>query len=102
MKKFVFATVMALASISLVSAPTLKAQDITIKDPTEFNAWQLASTQSDAKAKAASLEDFLQKYPQSVVKKNALLLLVETYQGLNDLANVASAASRTLQVDPNN
>ena len=51
MKKFVFASVMALASISLVYTPTLKAQDsITIKDPAEFNAYQTASTQRDPKA----------------------------------------------------
>ncbi len=42
MKKLVFASVMALASISLVCAPMLRAQDstITIKDPAEYNAYQ--------------------------------------------------------------
>jgi hypothetical protein len=102
MKKFVFASVMALAGITLASALTLEAQDISIKDPAEFNAWQLSTTQNDAKAKAAALEDFLQKYPQSVVKKLALIDLVEAYQSLNDNEKVASAASRALQVDPNN
>ena len=60
MKKFVFASVMALASISLVSAPTLRAQDspITIKDPAEYNAYQMATTQTDPKAKAAAPRGF--------------------------------------------
>ncbi len=103
MKKFVFASVMALASISLVPAPTLRAQDsITIKDPAEFNAYQMASTQSDPKAKAAALESFLTAYPQSVVKKAVLDLLVDTYGGLNDDDKSLSAASRLLQTDPNN
>jgi hypothetical protein len=116
MKKFVFASVMALASISLVSAPTLRAQDsdqITIKDPAEFNAYQMAITQSDPKAKAAALETFLQTYPQSVVKSDVLDRLVDTYQQLAAQAKDAqsaadandhtvSAASRLLQVDPNN
>jgi hypothetical protein len=105
MKKFVFSIVMALASMSLVSAPTLRAQDsdqITIKDPAEFNAYQMATTQSDLKAKAASLEGFLQSYPQSVVKNAVLDLLIDTYQGLNDPDHTLSAASRLLQVDPNN
>jgi hypothetical protein len=105
MKKLVFAFVMALASISLVSAPTLRAQDsdqITIKDPAEFNAYQMATTQSDPKAKAASLEGFLQSYPQSVVKSAVLDMLIDTYQGLSDLDHTLSAASRLLQVDPNN
>src|ERR1035437_5863779 len=102
MKKFVFASVMALASISLVSAPTLRAQDsdqITIKDPAEFNAFQGASTQSDPKAKAAGLEAFLTSYPQSVVKKAVLDMLVDTYQSLNDPDKSLSAATRLLQAD---
>ena len=103
MKKFVVATVMALASLSLVPAPTLRAQDsITIKDPAEFNSYQMATTQSDPKAKAAALESFLTAYPQSVVKKAVLDLLVDTYLGLNDTDHALSAASRLLQVDPNN
>ena len=69
MKKLVFASVMALATMSLVSAPALRAQDITIKDPSEFNAYQMATTQSDPKAKANALEGFLLSFPQSVVKK---------------------------------
>jgi len=105
MKKLVFASVMALASISLVYAPTLRAQDsgtITIKDPAEYNAYQMATTQSDPRAKAAASESFLQTYPQSVVKKAVLDMLVDTYQGLGDADKALSAASRLLQIDPNN
>jgi len=103
MKKFVFASVMALASISLVFAPTLRAQDtISIKDPAEFNAYQMATTQSDPKAKATALEGFLTAYPQSVVKKAVLDSLVDTYQQLGDADKTLSAASRLLQVDPEN
>ena len=102
MKKLVFAFVMALASISLVPAPTLRAQDITIKDPAEFNAYSMATTQSDPKAKAAGLESFLTAYPQSVVKKTVLGMLVDTYQQLGDADHALSAATRLLQVDPAN
>jgi len=103
MKKFVFATVMAMASLSLVPAPTLRAQDsITIKDPAEFNSYQMATTQSDPKAKAAALEQFLTMYPQSVVKKAVLDMLIDTYQGLGDADHALSAASLLLQVDPTN
>jgi hypothetical protein len=102
MKKLVFASVMALASLSLVSAPMLRAQDsITIKDPAEYNTYQNASTQSDPKAKAAALESFLLAYPQSVVKGAVLDSLIDTYQGLNDTDKTLGAASRLLQVDPN-
>jgi len=105
MKKFVFASVVALASISLVYVPTLRAQDsnqITIKDPAEYNAYQMAITQSDPKAKAAALESFLTTYPQSVVKNAVLDQLVDAYQGSGDQDKELSAASRLLQLDPNN
>jgi hypothetical protein len=104
MKKFVFASVMALASLSLVPAHTLRAQDqtIQIKDPAEYNAYQMATTQSDPKAKAAAIEDFLTKYPQSVVKKTLLDTLIDTYQQLGDMDHALSAATRLLQVDPSN
>jgi len=107
MKKFVFASVMALASLSLVSAPTLRAQDqpsgtIQIKDPAEYNAYSMATTQSDPKAKAAAIEDFLTKYPQSVVKKTLIDTLIDTYQGLGDMDHALSAATRLLQIEPDN
>jgi tetratricopeptide (TPR) repeat protein len=103
MKKLVLASVMALASLSLVFAPVLRAQDsITIKDPAEFNSYQTASQQSDPTAKAAALESFLETYPQSVVKAAVLDQLVDTYQGLGDTDKTLSAASRLLQADPNN
>jgi hypothetical protein len=103
MKKLVFASVMALASISFVISPMLRAQDsITIKDPQEFNAYQLANTQPDPKTKAGQLEDFLTKYPQSVIKSAVLDTLIETYQKLQDADKTLSAASRQLQLDPNN
>jgi hypothetical protein len=106
MKKFVFASAMALASLSLVPAYTLRAQDqsgtISIKDPAEFNAYQMATTQSDPKQKAAAIEDFLTKYPQSVVKKTLIDTLIDTYQGLGDMDKTLGAASRMLQLDPGN
>ena len=108
MKKFVFASMLALASVTVVAAPKLQAQQpadsgqITIKDPAEFNAYQMFSTQTDPKAKAAAGESFLKTYPQSVVKNAVLDSLVDSYQAANDPDNVLLAANRLLQVDPNN
>jgi hypothetical protein len=105
MKKLVFASLMALASISLVSPLTLRAQDsgtISIKDPAEYNAYQNAITQSDPKAKAAALEIFLTTYPQSIVKKAVLDMLMDAYQGLNDTDHLLLTSTRELQLDPNN
>lgn len=105
MKKFVFASIMALASMSLVVAPKLSAQDsgqITIKDPAEFNAYQMFSTQTDPKQKIAAGESFLKTYPQSVVKNTVLDQLLDAYQAAQDQEGVVNTANRLLQVDPNN
>ena len=104
MKKTVFALVMALASISLVSAPMLRAQDsITIKDPAEYNTYTNAIGQTDPKTKAQALEGFLTTYPQSVVKSSVLDTLIDAYyQDLRDADKTLSAATRLLQADPSN
>jgi hypothetical protein len=109
MKKFVLASAFALAAISLATASTLLAQapapapsdQITIKDPAEFNSYQNAITQTDPKAKASASESFLQSYPQSVVKKAVLDGLVDAYATF-DQAKTVDAATRMLQLDPNN
>ena len=104
MKKLVLATAMALTSVCLVSAPTLRAQgsdQITIQNPAEFNAYQQATSQTDPNAKAQALEDFLKNYPQSVVKKNVLDDLMDSYQQTGKIDEELSAASRLLQIDPN-
>jgi hypothetical protein len=105
MKKLVFASALVLAGIGLMIAPRLSAQDtdqITIKDPAEFNAYQVASTQSDPRAMCSALEGFLTAYPQSVVKKAVLNQMVDCYQASGDAAHELAAADRLLQVDPNN
>jgi hypothetical protein len=108
MKKLVLASAMALASVALLAGPSLRAQEnsgqLTIQDPAEFNAYQNAITQTDANAKATALEDFLTKYPNTVAKKTVLDQLVDVYQQTNPPQpdKAVSAASRLLQIDPNN
>jgi cytochrome c-type biogenesis protein CcmH/NrfG len=105
MKKLVLASLMTLASMGMIVTPALNAQQpgtIQIKDPAEYNAYQMAITQSNPKEKAAALESFLKTYPQSVVKGPVLDMLMDTYQQLGDADSTLSAASRLLQVDPNN
>jgi len=101
MKKLVLASVTVLASACLV-APLLQAQDLTIKDPAEYNAYNQAYTQSDPKAQAAAFETFLQQYPQTVVKLPVLKMLVGDYQKIGDGDHLLSASTALLQVDPNN
>jgi hypothetical protein len=107
MKKFVFASLLALASTTLCVAPYVMAQDpaasqVTIKDPAEYNAYTNAIGQADPKAKAAAIDAFLTQYPQSVVKTDMLEQLMAAYQASGDLNKTVDAAGRLLQVDPNN
>jgi len=104
MKKLVFASAVAMASLCFVLTQALPAQDsITIQDRAEFNAYQNAMTQTDPTVKAADMETFLQTYPQSVAKKAVLGALLDVYfQNLKDPNKTVSAATRLLQVDPNN
>ena len=108
MKKLVFASVVALVSAGFVAGPALRAQDqggqssITIKDPAEYNAYQMYKTQTDPKQKAAAGESFLEKYPQSVVKKFVLDEMLDAYQATQNPDKVLDTASKLLQIDPNN
>src|ERR1017187_8575895 len=109
MKKFVLASVFVpvfvLAGLAISTAPIALAQappdQISIKDPAEFNAYQNAITQADPKATASASESFLQNYPQSIVKKTVLDGLVVAYSTY-DPAKTVDAAQRLLQIDPNN
>ncbi len=104
MKKLFYASVMAMAVLSLICTQSLRAQDdqISISDQAEFNAYQNATTQSDPTAKAAALESFLSTYPQSKVKKAVLDMLIDAYQAANNPDKSVDAATRMLQLDPNN
>ncbi len=104
MKKLVFASVVALASLGFVAGPTLHAQEAgqIQLPPEQYNAYQLATTQTDPAAKAKGLEDFLTKFPQSPVKQSVLDQLLDAYQQSNQPDKTLDAATRLLQVDPNN
>ncbi len=104
MNKLVFASAMALAGMCLVSTPALQAhgQTIQIQDPAEFNSYQNATTQNDPAQKCSALESFLRTYPQSTAKSAALDQMVVCYGQTNQMDNLLSAATRLLQIDPNN
>jgi len=78
------------------------AQQKTIKDPAEYNAYVNALNQTNPNQKAIALEGFLQQYPNSVMKPDALDLLMSVYQQTQNTQKVKETAQRLLQVDPNN
>ena len=73
-----------------------------IKDPAEYNSYLSAVQQTNDNAKAVALEGFLQQYPNSVVKVDALEVLMATYQKMGNLDKVIDASNRLLQADPGN
>jgi hypothetical protein len=106
MKKYVLASLLALATTVPVSVPMVYGQgaqpgQITIKDPTEYNDYTNAVGSPPA-AKAAAIETFLTKYPNSVVKVSLLEALMASYQQTGDQAKTLSTADRLLAVDPGN
>jgi len=73
-----------------------------IKDPAEYNAYVGAVQQQDPNAKISGLEAFLTQYPNSVMKEDALELLMGLYRQTNNAAKMVDAEQRLLQVNPNN
>ncbi|MGH9501042.1 MAG: tetratricopeptide repeat protein [Terriglobales bacterium] len=78
------------------------SQKKEIKDPAEYNAYVGAVQQTDPAAKISGLEAFLTQYPNSVMKEDALELLMGTYQQANNQAKVIDTANRLLAANPNN
>jgi len=82
--------------------PAKPTQQKTIKDPAEYNAYVNAMNQTNPNQKAITLEGFLQQYPNSVMKEDALELLMGAYQQTGNAAKVTETAQRILQANPNN
>lgn len=76
------------------------AQKPEIKNPAEYNAYINAIQQQNPAQKAQALEAFLQTYPNSVMKVDALELLMVSYQQAGDAQKMLDAATRVLQADP--
>jgi hypothetical protein len=86
----------------VLAAPAVWAQQKTIKDPAEYNAYMAALNTADPAQKAASMESFVVKYPNSVVKIDALEQAMAAYQLASNQAGVEKAARRVLQVASGN
>src|SRR5580658_6023948 len=74
----------------------------TIKDPAEYNAYVGAAQQKDPTAQISGLEAFLAQYPNSVMKEDAMELLMGAYQQAGNQAKVIDTANRLLTANPNN
>ncbi|HEY3972119.1 MAG TPA: hypothetical protein VGM18_03890 [Candidatus Sulfotelmatobacter sp.] len=75
------------------------AQAPVIKDPAEYNAYVAAYQASDPNAKISGLEAFLTQYPNSVMKNQALELLMAAYQQTNNMKKAMDTAAKLVAVD---
>lgn len=85
------------------SAPAAPAQQRkVIQNPDEYNAYVAAINTTDPAKRAQMMESYLQTYPNSVMKEDALELLLNDYQRLNRTPQMKDVAQRLLKVDPDN
>ncbi len=76
------------------------AQAPVIKDPAEYNAYVAAVQQKDPTAKISGMEAFLTQYPNSVMKNQALEILMQTYQQANNVKKAMETATKLVAADP--
>jgi hypothetical protein len=110
MKKILVTVVLGVAALAAAqnaaqpaqgqpSAPQTQAP--VIKDPAEYNAYVGATQQKDPAAEISGLEAFVTQYPNSIMKPQALEILMALYQQTNS-PKVMDAAQRVLTVNPDN
>ena len=112
MKKILLAVVLGVTVVAVAqdtaqpaqgqpAAPAQGAQSQApvIKDPAEYNAYVAAVQQKDANAKISGLEAFLTQYPNSVMKNQALELLMGTYQQANNMQKTTETAMKLVAAD---
>src|ERR1700687_5243444 len=116
MKKIVLAMLLVTAVTAVAQTPAAPAQPAAqptpaaspapqkkeIKDPAEYNAYVGAVQQTDAAAKVSGLEAFLTQYPNSVMKEDALELLMSAYQQTANQAKTLETAQKVFLANPCN
>ncbi len=88
-------------AVMLVAAAAA-ADPKVIKDPAEFNAYTTALAAPDPAQKAAAIVAFVQKYPDSAVRIDALEQAMATYQQAGNQAKMEEMAGELLKLDPDN
>ena len=111
MKKILVTVVLGLAAVGLAQDAAQPAQGQpaasqsaapVIKDPAEYNAYVGALGQKDNAAKISGLEAFLAQYPNSIMKNQALEILMGTYQQAGNMQKTTDTATKLVAADPCN
>jgi len=112
MRKVLVTFVLALGGVAFAQGNTSKPSSQpaadqqasgqkVIKDPAEYNAYMTALNTPDPAAKAAAMEAFVNQYPSSIVKMDALQQAMGGYQQAGNQAKVEDIANKILKEDPN-
>jgi len=72
-----------------------------IKDPAEYDAYMAALNTADPAARGQAMEAFVARYPDSIVKLEALEQGRSAYQQTGNKEKVEGLARETLRIDPN-
>jgi hypothetical protein len=88
----------ATPSAQAAAAPAPQAAPV-IKDPAEYNAYVAAIQQTDPAAKISGLEAFVTQYPNSVMKNQALEILMGAYQQANNAKKTMETATKLVTAD---
>lgn len=108
MKNLLLASVLVLTSAAIAQnagqpgSASAPAGNKSIADPAEFQMYDSACNVADPAGKAAALEAFLTRYPNSVAKLPALLQELAAYQQAGNNDKLQETAKHILEVDPNN
>jgi hypothetical protein len=94
--------VFAALLLILLALPAAAQQAKVIKDQAEYKAYMAAYDLKDSANRAAAMEAFAAKYPQSSVRLDALEQAMAGYQQAGDRNKVAALAGEILQSDPDN
>jgi tetratricopeptide (TPR) repeat protein len=89
------------AQSTTAAAPAAAPQAApVIKDPAEYNAYVAAvDPAKDANARISGLEAFIAQYPNSVMKNQALEILMGTYQQANNAKKTMETATKLVTAD---
>ena len=112
MKKILLTVVLGVAAVAVAqdaAKPAEQAQPAAsqsqapvIKDPAEYNAYVAAVQQKDPNAKISGLEAFVTQYPNSVMKNQAIEILMQTYQQTNNVKKTLETGQKLVTVEPCN
>src|SRR5260370_38420860 len=114
MKKILLAVVRGVTVVAVAQNPAQpghgqqgapaqgQSQGPVIKDPAEYNAYVAAVQQKDPSAKISGLEAFLTQYPNSVMKSQALELLMGAYQQTINSKKTIETATKVVAANPCN